>query len=109
MKKRLAPTGDWRDPLADPTVYSSLKFDRCRLLDARYDSGSDKIMYRSETTPCAGYGLAGGAVDGFVSDKLLLIGAQNTDVSNYKMLPEPGVPIARLPLQLGEERLKRAS
>jgi glutamate/aspartate transport system substrate-binding protein len=32
--------------------------------------------------------LESGAVDGFVSDKLLLIGAQNTDASNYKMLPE---------------------
>jgi glutamate/aspartate transport system substrate-binding protein len=32
--------------------------------------------------------LESGAVDGFVSDKLLLIGAQNADASNYKMLPE---------------------
>jgi glutamate/aspartate transport system substrate-binding protein len=32
--------------------------------------------------------LESGAVDGFVSDKLLLLGAQNADASNYKMLPE---------------------
>ena len=29
-----------------------------------------------------------GAVDGFASDKLLLIGAQNADASTYKILPE---------------------
>jgi glutamate/aspartate transport system substrate-binding protein len=29
-----------------------------------------------------------GAVDGFASDKLLLIGSQNADASTYKMLPE---------------------
>jgi glutamate/aspartate transport system substrate-binding protein len=33
-------------------------------------------------------GLESGAVDGFASDKLLLIGAQNADGSTYKMLPE---------------------
>jgi glutamate/aspartate transport system substrate-binding protein len=32
--------------------------------------------------------LESGAVDGFVSDKLLLIGAQNGNASNLKMLPE---------------------
>ena len=32
--------------------------------------------------------LEGGAVDGFASDKLLLIGAQNADASTYKILPE---------------------
>ena len=32
--------------------------------------------------------LEGGAVDAFASDKLLLIGAQNSDGSTYKMLPE---------------------
>jgi glutamate/aspartate transport system substrate-binding protein len=32
--------------------------------------------------------LESGAVDGFASDKLLLIGAQNADASAYKMLPE---------------------
>jgi len=32
--------------------------------------------------------LESGAVDGFASDKLLLIGAQNADASTYKMLPE---------------------
>jgi glutamate/aspartate transport system substrate-binding protein len=32
--------------------------------------------------------LENGAVDGFASDKLLLIGAQNADASTYKMLPE---------------------
>ena len=32
--------------------------------------------------------LKSGAVDGFVSDKLLLIGAQNADASSYKMLSE---------------------
>jgi glutamate/aspartate transport system substrate-binding protein len=32
--------------------------------------------------------LESGAVDGFVSDKLLLIGAQNSDASNFKLLPE---------------------
>jgi len=32
--------------------------------------------------------LEGGAVDGFASDKLLLIGAQNSDASTYRMLPE---------------------
>lgn len=32
--------------------------------------------------------LESGAVDGFASDKLLLIGAQNTDASTYKVLPE---------------------
>jgi glutamate/aspartate transport system substrate-binding protein len=32
--------------------------------------------------------LESGAVDGFASDKLLLIGAQNSDGSNFKMLPE---------------------
>jgi glutamate/aspartate transport system substrate-binding protein len=29
-----------------------------------------------------------GAVDGFASDKLLLIGAQNAEASSYKVLPE---------------------
>jgi glutamate/aspartate transport system substrate-binding protein len=33
-------------------------------------------------------GLESGTVDGFASDKLLLIGAQAADVSNYKILPE---------------------
>jgi glutamate/aspartate transport system substrate-binding protein len=33
-------------------------------------------------------GLDSGAVDGFASDKLLLIGAQTADASTYKMLPE---------------------
>jgi glutamate/aspartate transport system substrate-binding protein len=33
-------------------------------------------------------GLDSGAVDGFASDKLLLIGAQAADASTYKMLPE---------------------
>jgi len=33
-------------------------------------------------------GLESGAVDGFASDKLLLIGAQSADASAYKMLPE---------------------
>jgi glutamate/aspartate transport system substrate-binding protein len=32
--------------------------------------------------------LKSGAVDGFASDKLLLIGAQNADASTYRMLPE---------------------
>ena len=32
--------------------------------------------------------LKSGAVDGFVSDKLLLIGAQNADANNYRMLSE---------------------
>jgi len=32
--------------------------------------------------------LESGAVDGFASDKLLLIGAQNADASTYRMLPE---------------------
>src|SRR5215471_16000975 len=32
--------------------------------------------------------LASGAVDGFASDKLLLVGAQSADASTYKMLPE---------------------
>jgi glutamate/aspartate transport system substrate-binding protein len=32
--------------------------------------------------------LESGAVDGFASDKLLLLGAQNANASNYKMLPE---------------------
>jgi glutamate/aspartate transport system substrate-binding protein len=32
--------------------------------------------------------LDSGAVDGFASDKLLLIGAANADVSTYKLLPE---------------------
>jgi glutamate/aspartate transport system substrate-binding protein len=32
--------------------------------------------------------LAKGAVDGFASDKLLLIGAQNAEASSYKVLPE---------------------
>jgi len=32
--------------------------------------------------------LESGAVDGFASDKLLLIGAQSADASTYKMLPE---------------------
>ena len=32
--------------------------------------------------------LENGAVDGFASDKLLLIGAQNANASTYKMLPE---------------------
>jgi len=32
--------------------------------------------------------LEGGAVDGFASDKLLLISAQNADASTYKILPE---------------------
>jgi glutamate/aspartate transport system substrate-binding protein len=32
--------------------------------------------------------LENGSVDGFASDKLLLIGAQNADASTYKMLPE---------------------
>jgi glutamate/aspartate transport system substrate-binding protein len=32
--------------------------------------------------------LESGAVDGFASDKLLLIGAQNADASTYKLLPE---------------------
>jgi len=32
--------------------------------------------------------LEGGIVDGFASDKLLLIGAQNADASSYKVLPE---------------------
>ena len=32
--------------------------------------------------------LGSGTVDGFASDKLLLIGAQNADLSSYKVLPE---------------------
>jgi glutamate/aspartate transport system substrate-binding protein len=32
--------------------------------------------------------LGSGAVDGFASDKLLLIGAQNADASSYEVLPE---------------------
>jgi len=32
--------------------------------------------------------LSSGAVDGFASDKLLLVGAQSADASTYKMLPE---------------------
>ena len=32
--------------------------------------------------------LASGAVDGFASDKLLLVGAQGVDASTYQMLPE---------------------
>ena len=32
--------------------------------------------------------LESGAVDGFASDKLLLIGAANADTSTYKLLPE---------------------
>ena len=32
--------------------------------------------------------LGSGTVDGFASDKLLLIGAQNADTSSYKVLPE---------------------
>jgi glutamate/aspartate transport system substrate-binding protein len=32
--------------------------------------------------------LDSGAVDGFASDKLLLVGAQNADASTYRMLPE---------------------
>src|SRR3974390_3023833 len=33
-------------------------------------------------------GLASGAVDGFSSDKLLLVGAQNAEASTYTLLPE---------------------
>ena len=53
--------------------------------------------------------LQSGAVDGFASDKLLLIGAPNVDASVYKMLPEnlSSEPYA-LALPRGDWRLRAA-
>ena len=53
--------------------------------------------------------LQGGAVDGFASDKLLLIGTQNVDGSIYKMLPENlSVEPYALALPRGDWRLRAA-